>query len=134
MSRSVQDIVVVDYQGPQGSQELSTVESATITRTKSKARVKTMNRARQSIAFQSGTAEVSVTLTVIPELGAPEVNWIQSWKDDEEFLLVFEKGIGGVREQVTDCQVSDVSDSFSESGEARQEVTIEGLVAREEAV
>lgn len=134
MSRSVQDILVVDYNGPQGNVELSTVEAATLNRTKSKSRVKTMNRLRRSIAFQTGTEEVEVSLTVVPELLNPEVNWVQAWKDDEEFLLTVEKGLGGVREQVIDCQVSDVNDTYNENGEARQEVTVMGLVSQEEPV
>ena len=132
MSRQVQDILVLDYNGPQGNVELTTVESATFNRTKTKARVKTMNRGRRAIAFQTGTEEATVTLTVVPELVDPEVNWVKAWKDDEEFLLTVEKGLDGVREQLQDCQVSDVNDTFNEAGEARQEVTIEGLVPVEE--
>ena len=132
MSRLVQDILVIDYNGPQGNVELTTVESATFNRTKTKARVKTMNRGRRAIAFQTGTEEATVTLTVVPELVDPEVNWVKAWKDDEEFLLTVEKGLDGVREQLQDCQVSDVNDTFNEAGEARQEVTIEGLVPIEE--
>ncbi len=132
MSRQVQDILVVDYDGPQGNVELTTVESATLNRTKSKARVKTMNRGRRAIAFQTGTEEVQLTLTVVPELVDPEVNWVTAWKDDEEFTITVEKGLNGVREQLQDCQVSDVNDTFNEAGEARQEVTIEGLTPLEE--
>jgi hypothetical protein len=132
MSRLVQDIMVADYAGPQGNFELNTVESATLNRTKSKSRVKTMNRQRRAIAFQTGTPEVTLTLTVVPELANTEVNWVQSWNLDEEFTMTIEKGLGGVREQVQDCQVSDVNDTFNENGEARQEVTIEGLLPIEE--
>jgi hypothetical protein len=132
MSRAMQDIAVVDYDGPQGSKELSTVESASINRTKPKSRVKTMNRSRRAIGMQTGTEEVSISLTVVPELENTEVNWLQAWKDDEEFTLTIEKGIDGTREQIQDCQVSDVNDSFSESGEARQEISIEGISAIEE--
>ena len=110
------------------------MESATLNRTKTKSRVKTMNRNRRAIAFQTGTEEVTVTLTVVPELVDPEVNWVQAWSRDEEFQLTVEKGLGGVREQVIDCQVSDVNDTYNEAGEARQEVTIEGLRPFEEPV
>ncbi len=132
MSRLVQDIAVIDYQGPQGNKELTTIESANPSRTKSKARVKTMNRGRRAIAFQTGTKEVSMTLTVVPELGDPEINWVQAWDDEEEFTLTVEKGLNGVREQFQDCQVSDVADTFNEAGEARQEVTVEALQNKEE--
>ena len=132
MSRLVQDILVIDYNGPQGNVELATVESANLNRTKSKGRVKTMNRARRAIAFQTGTEEVNMTLTVVPELVDLEVNWVKSWKDEEEFSLTVEKGLNGRREQVQDCQVSDVNDTFNEAGEARQEITVEGLAAIEE--
>jgi len=127
MSRQVQDILVVDYDGPQGSIELATCEAATVNRTKSKTRVKTMNRSRRPIAFQTGTEEVSVSLTIVPELTSPEVDWVQAWKADEEFTLVIEKGLNGTREQIQDCQVSDVNDTYNENGEARQEVSVEGL-------
>ena len=53
MSRAVQDIAIIDYNGPQGSVELETVESSNITRTKSKTRVKTMNRRRRPIRFNT---------------------------------------------------------------------------------
>lgn len=132
MSREVQDIAVIDYNGPQGNVELTTVESSTFNRTKTKSRVKTMNRSRRAIAFQTGTEEATVTLTVVPELVDPEVNWVKAWKDDEEFTLTIEKGLDGIREQLQDCQVSDVNDTFNEAGEARMEVTVEGLVAIEE--
>lgn len=129
MARKVQDIAVIEYNGPQGSVELETVESATINRTKSRSRVKTMNRQRKAIAFQTGTEEVSVTLTVVPETFNAEVNWEQAWKLDEEFQLTVEKGLDGSREIITDCLVSDVNDTFNENGEARKEISIEGLLA-----
>ncbi len=129
MARDVQDIAVIEYNGDQGSVELETVESATLNRTKSKARVKTMNRNRQAIAFQTGTQEATVTLTVIPELLNPEVDWDLAWQNDEKFLLTFEKGDGGNRELLTGCEISDVNDTFNEAGEARKEVSIEVLVA-----
>lgn len=132
MSRAVQDILVVDYNGPQGNKELSTVESSTLNRAKTRSRVSTMNRVRRAIAFQSGVEEVEVTLTVVPELVDPEVNWVQAWKNDEEFLLTVEKGVGGVREQIVDCIVASVNDTTNEAGEARQEVSIMGLSAIEE--
>ncbi len=127
MGTPVQNIAVIDYSGPQGTRELSTVESSTLNRTKTKARVKTMNRTRRPIAFQTGTEEVEVTLTVVPELLNPEVNWVQAWKNDEVFRLTVEKGISGVRESVFDCEVQDVNDTHNEAGEARQEVTVMGL-------
>ena len=129
MAISVQDILVVDYDGPQGSKELETVESANVNRTKTRSRVKTMNRARRAIAFQSGTEEVEVTLTVVPELVDPEVDWVKAWKDDEIFGLTVERGLNGTREQIRDCQVESVNDTFNEAGEARQEVSIMGLAS-----
>ena len=129
MASQVQDIAVLEDNGPQGSVELETVESATVNRTKSRARVKTMNRQRRAIAFQTGTEEVSISLTVVPELFNPEVNWEQAWKEDEEFQLTIEKGLDGGRAIITDCLVSDVHDTFNENGEARKEVSIEVLLA-----
>lgn len=128
----MQDILIVDYSGPQGSVELSTAESANVNRSKSRSRVKTMNRQRRAIAFQSGTEEVSVSLTIIPEKGDQEVDWRVAWDLDEIFTLAIEKGLEGKREQIIDCIVADVNDTFNENGEARQEVTIEGLRARGE--
>jgi len=132
MARDMQDILIVDYSGPQGSVELSTAESANVNRSKSRSRVKTMNRQRRAIAFQSGTEEVSVSLTIIPEKGDQEVDWRVAWDLDEIFTLAIEKGLEGKREQIIDCIVADVNDTFNENGEARQEVTIEGLRARGE--
>ena len=132
MARSMQDILIVDYDGPQGSRELSTVESASVNRTKSRSRVKTMNRERRAIAFQSGTEEVSVTLSVIPEKLDAEVDWRRAWDLDEVFKLTVEKGIDGHREAIIDCMVVSANDSFNENGEARLEVEIEGLRARAE--
>ncbi len=132
MSRKVQSILIVDYNGPQGSKELTTVEDATINRSKPKTKVKTMNRDRVPIAFQTGTEDVNVSMTVIPELSDPEIDWHQAWKNDEEFTLVIEKGLEGTREQITDCQVSDVNDTANENGDARIELTIEGLISRNE--
>ena len=128
MARAVQDIAIIEYNGPQGSVELETVESATLNRTKSKTRVKTMNRRRRAIAFQTGTQEATVTLTIIPELANPEVDWVLAWNNDEAFQLTFEKGLDGNREIMTDCEISDVNDTFNENGEARQEVSVEVLV------
>lgn len=133
MARSMQDVCVVDYNGPQGSVELTTVESATVNRTKARSRVKTMNRGRRAIAFQSGTEEVSVSLTVVPEKGDQEVDWRRAWENDEVFSLAIEKGLEGKREQIIDCMVVSVNDSYSESGEAREEVEIEGLRSRPES-
>ena len=132
MSREMQDILVVDYNGPQGNVELTTIESATLNRSNPLTRVKTMNRARRAIAFQRGTREVTATLTVVPEKLNPEVNWVRAQDQDEEFVLTVEKGLEGVREQLQDCKVSDVNDTFNENGEARQEVTVEALLNIEE--
>jgi hypothetical protein len=128
MARNAQDVLILDYSGPQGNFELQLVESCTVNRSKSKARVKTMNRQRRALAFQTGTQEVTLTLTVIPETGEQtEVDWITAWTNNEQFFLVGEKGLGGIREQFHDCEVSDVNDTFNEAGEARQEVTVEAL-------
>ena len=127
MGRKVQDIVVLEYSGDQGSVELETVEAATINRSKPKTRSKTMNRKRRAIAMQTGTPEVTLTITVIPELLDPEVDWELAWNNDEVFLMTAEKGLNGSRELITDCEVSDVNDTFNENGEARKEITIEAL-------
>lgn len=126
---SSQDICIVDYSGPQGSKELQLVESANVTRQKNKARVKTMNRQRRAIGMQTGTADVSVTLTVIPDVVDPEVDWHKSWSNDEVFSLTIEKGLDGVRELIQGCEVSSINNTYSESGEAREEISIEGLVS-----
>lgn len=128
MSREMQDILVVDYNGPQGNVELTVVESATLNRTNPLTRVKTMNRQRRAIAFQRGTREVTITLTIVPERLNPEVDWVKAQDQDEEFILTVEKGLDGIREQLQDCKVSDVNDTFNENGEARQEVTVEALL------
>lgn len=127
--RQVQDILVVDYNGPQGSVELQMCESADVSRTKSRSRVKTMNRTRRALAIQSGTEEVGVSLTIVPELVNPEVDWRKAWDKDEVFTLVIEKGLNGRREQILDCMVESVNDSYSESGEARESVEVIGLRA-----
>lgn len=132
MSRKVQSILIVDYNGPQGSKELVMVEDANINRSKPKTKVKTMNRDRVPIAHQTGTEDVTVTLTVIPELLNPEIDWHKAWKDEEEFQLTIEKGIGGIREQVVDCEVSDINDTANENGDARLSVEISALISRNE--
>ena len=132
MAIPFQDIAVWEYAGPQGSKELRTIESSSIDRSKSRSRVNTMNRSRRAIGIQSGTEEVGLTLTVVPELVVTEVDWKLAWKNDEVFTLVVEKGLGGVREKISDCMVESVNDSHNEAGEARQEVTIVGLTTRDE--
>ena len=132
MSRKVQSILLVEYNGAQGSRELQMVEDASINRSKPKSKAKTMNRDRVPVAFQTGTEEVNVTLTVIPELANPEIDWHKAWKDEEEFQLTIEKGIDGVREQLVDCTVSDINDSANENGDSRLEITVEALISRNE--
>lgn len=132
MSRFVEDVLILDYSGPQGNVELEQVESATVNRTKSKTRVKTMNRRRAALAFQTGTEEVEISLTVVPELVDPEVNWISAWKNDEEFLLVGERGLNGTRETYRDCQISSCNNTYNENGEARLEVSVMALTSREQ--
>lgn len=132
MARAVQQILLVEYDGPQGSKELETVEDANVNRSKPKNKVKVMNRSRSPIAHQTGTEDVNVTLTVVPELVDPEINWHQAWKNDEIFTLVIEKGLDGIREQIVDCEVSDVNNTANEDGAARLEVTISGLISIEE--
>jgi len=124
---ATQEISVIDYSGPQGSVELEYCEGATINRQTSKSRVKTMNRDRRAIGMQSGTPDVSVTLTIIPQLGTPEVDWHQAWHRKEVFSLTAEKGIDGIRELIQGCEVTSINDTYSESGEARQEVSVEAL-------
>lgn len=127
MGTELQEILVVDYNGPQGSKELGEVDNADVSRTKSRKRVSTMNRKRRSIGFQSGTEEVSVSISVIPPKHDPEVDWIKAWREDEEFSLVIEKGIDGKREQIIDCMVESANSSANEAGEARLAVEIIGL-------
>lgn len=125
--RQTQDILIVDYNGPQGSVELEFCESADVKRSKSRSRVKTMNRKRRAIAIQSGTEEVGISLSIVPQLVDPEVDWNQAYDRDEVFSLATERGLGGKREQLIDCMVESTSDSYSESGEARESVEIIGL-------
>ncbi len=132
MARKNQDILIVEYNGSQGSVELASVEDATINRSRPRSKVKTMNRARVPIGYQSGTEEVNVSLTVIPELTDPEVDWHRAWKDDEVFQLTIEKGLDGIREQLVDCMVADINNTSNEAGEAREEIQIEALLSRNE--
>lgn len=127
--RQTQDILIVDYNGPQGSVELNMCESADISRSKSRTRTKTMNRLRQAVGMQSGTEEVGISLSIVPELVNPEVDWRKSWKVDEVFSLVVEKGLNGRREQLLYCMVESVNDSYSESGEARESVEVAALLS-----
>ena len=132
MARKIQSILIVDYNGPQGSRELSTVEDATVNRSKPRNKVKTMTRDRAPIGFQTGTEDVNVSMTVVPELVNPEIDWHKAWKEDEVFQLVIEKGLEGTREQIVDCMVADINDTANENGDARLELTIEGLISRNE--
>lgn len=129
MALKMQSIIVVEYNGPQGSRELSTVEDVSINRSKPRNKVKTMNRSRRAIGYQSGTEDVNATLTIVPELLDPEIDWHRAWKDDEVFTLLVEKGLDGIREQLIDCTVSDINDTANENGDARLEVSLEALRA-----
>ena len=132
MSRNTQEICIFDYDGPQGSKELTRVESSTINRSKSKSRLDTMNRRRESVGFQSGTQEVSITLTIIPQLIDPEVDWERAWLNEEIFNLAMEKGLEGRRELAINCEIESVNDTHNAAGEARQEVTIQATLTRPE--
>lgn len=132
MATDLQEISLIRYIGPQGSVELQTCEELTVDRAKPRTRANVMRPSRAPIGWQSGSPEVSLSLTIIPELVSPEVDWVKAWNDDEIFLLAIEFGDGGQIEQFVDCIVTDVSSTNNEAGEARTEVSIDCLVSEQE--
>lgn len=125
MARDLQDRAIVEYSGPQGSVELQTCTQLTVDRTKTTNRRAGMNRSKGSLGFQRGKQQVSLTLTIAPELGDPEIDWVKAWRDDEYFTLVQEKGLDGERERFRDCIVESVNDSYDDDGNAQLEVSVQ---------
>ena len=127
MARALQDIIITSYNGPQGSVQLETGQSATINRSKERRKAHTMRPGRIPIGFQSGPQDVTINVTVIPELVDYEVDWVKAWLDDEVFGLSYELGEGGLTEEAPTCMVADANNSADQDGNATLELTISVL-------
>jgi|GEM_PF-5297240 len=124
MGRDVVDIIPIRLSSDsQGEKELGYVESAKMEYTAPVNRVNLMNTQRSSV-FQTGPEDPSATLTYVPELLLREVNWFSLWRAKESFEIVFEYGVGGLREKAQRCRVESISANASAEGDARQEVAI----------
>ena len=110
-----------------GTFPLEDVVSLDVTYTHDSKPVKTMNRRRRSRGFQTNTPEYAADMEVAVQKANPEVDWIELQQSKETFLIGWREGAGGVRRQLVDCQVADVSDSYSEEGEMRRRVSLMAL-------
>lgn len=122
--RDLQDILILEYNGPQGAVILDTPQQATINRSKERRVVHAMRPGRIPVGFQSGPQNVSISMTVTPELVDYEVDWVQAWLQDEVFGLTYEKGEGGLREHAPHCMVQDANSSADAEGNATLELEI----------
>lgn len=77
--------------------------------------VKTMNRRRTARGYRSGTKTYSAQLVVEVQI-LPEVDWNLLYQLDDEFLLSYELGDGGLRWQLADCIISSISTEGDEDG------------------
>lgn len=127
MARDVVDIAIIELDG----QELDTVRSMTVAKNDPKAAVKVMRRKRRSIGVTRGVPEYTVDLEVV-YLKVPEVDWDSFQKSGRAFLLTYEKAIDGLRRQLRDCFVNDISEPYDADGEVRVTVSIVALDERAE--
>ena len=110
-----------------GTKALKDVVSIDVSMTHSSNPVKTMNKRRRARGFQTNTPDYSADMEVAVQLASPEVDWIELQQSKEIFTIFYREGANGVRRQLVDCQVADVSDAYSEEGEMRRRVTVMAL-------
>jgi hypothetical protein len=127
MSLPVVDLAPVTMTYSGGAKELRTVVEVTVDIKDPKAPVKTMNRARRSIGFTRGVPEIDLTLSVVDLVGNPEVDWTAILMSGEEFMFTYETGIGGKRQTVSPCVISEISKPFKEDGIVRYSVKMIGI-------
>lgn len=123
-------LVSISYSG--GSKELETIMAIDVHQSDPKAPVKTMRRSRRAIGRTRGVPDFTADLKVVYPTAAPEVDWDALLASGEEFLIVYEQGLGGRKFQLVDCAVDDISKPFSESGKTEFSVKITALDHRPE--
>jgi hypothetical protein len=128
MSRELVDIAIVELNG----QELQTVREMTVGKPDTQTPVKTMTRKRRAIGYTRGIPDYNVSLECAQLAGRPEVDWDRLKETGERFLLVYEKAVDGVRRQLIDCVVDDISEPYSAEGESRITVSIKALDEKSE--
>ncbi len=126
MALDITEIALLEYTGPQGNIPFENAMSAELTRDYPRNAVKTMNRSRRAIAFQSGVPDFSISTTVKEErvLSGATVDWLQAANTNEVFSIVVEHGINGRREIFQSCVITAVSHSYDAEGDASLDVTI----------
>lgn len=107
-------IVSIDYSG--GHKELETIMSIDVHQSDPTTTVKTMRRNRRALGRTRGVPDFTADVKVVYPTAAPEVPWDALLASKEEFLMIYEQGLGGQKYQMVDCVVDDISKPFSESG------------------
>lgn len=132
MGREIVDIALIELTDSEGSRELETVVSMSLTKNDPKTPVKVMRRKRRALGFTRGVADFGADLEVVYPVGEPEVDWNRKRETGEKFLLTYEMNEGGKRRSLIDCVVGDMTEPFTENGETKVTVKVMALDDRAE--
>lgn len=109
-----------------GVVELQDIQELSVTTTKERNRVNTMNRRRLARGYRSATKTVSGSLSVARAV-SPEVDFHTLFENDELFQLYVEWADGGQRRQIVDCLISEIEAGANEAGEPTWDISFEAI-------
>lgn len=133
MSLATVDLGIVNLSYSGGSVEVQTIMSIDVHISDPKTPVKTMRRVRRALGYTRGVPDFTADLKVIYPTASPEIDWDALLASGEEFLIVYEQGLGGQRYQLVSCVVDDITKPFNEGGKTEFTVKITALDHRPEA-
>lgn len=127
MSREYADVILTSIKSQiVGLRRLDDAAKLTVTSEVTRTPVKTMNRRRTARGYRSGTKTYTAQLVVEIQL-IEEVDWNLLYQLDDEFLLAYELGDGGLRWQLADCIISNISTEGDEDGGLQRTIDLLAL-------
>lgn len=132
MARQYADVILTSLNSPVlGQIKLQDAAKLTVTQEVTRTAVKTMNRRRLARGYRSGTKTYTGQLTVEEQMPA-EVDWALLFELGDEFLLTYELGDGGQRNQLVDCIISNIGLEGDEDGGIQRTVDFTALEHRKQ--
>lgn len=131
MARDYVDVILTSINSDLiGQRRLDDVARIRVEAEVTRTPVKTMNRRRTARGFRSGTKSFSGQLVVeiqkAPDLTS-NVDWMLLFRADDEFLLTYEMGDGGLRYQLADTIISNISIEGDEDGGGQMTIDWQAL-------
>jgi hypothetical protein len=127
MATQYVDVALIEIEGPfLGAVTLRDIVSLSIGDNTPRKKVKTMTRRKVPRGYRMGTKEVTAELTSEIAI-SPEIDWYGIKDRDEEFTITYERAEDGIRRQLVDCIIEELSEEHNEDGESQLKISLQVL-------